>query len=113
MANKIYFDVDSRDLHPKMMERLTEIAAEIKSMRRVQIYIQGHSSREGDLAYNISLSRERAKMVLRFLVENFGVSPLSITTIGYGADIPVSSNDTEEGRMQNRRVEIIIMGEKK
>ena len=112
LAHKIYFEPNSFDLHPKMMERLENIAREIKSHKKVQVYIQGHSSREGDRTHNVILSQDRAKAVLRYFVEKFKISPLSITTVGYGADIPLESNDTEEGRMKNRRVEIIIMGEK-
>ncbi len=111
MTRKVYFDVGSGEVHNAMAKRLAEIAAEIKKHRNAQVYIQGHSSREGSRAFNVMLSRKRAKSVLRHLVEKFKISPLSITTVGYGAKIPAASNDTEKGRMKNRRVEIIIMGE--
>ena len=98
-------------LRPEMEERIREIAKEISGSRNVQVYIQGHSSNEGDRTRNVLLSRERAKAVLRYLVEKFGISPLSITTVGYGADIPASTGTTDKDRQMNRRVEIIIMGE--
>lgn len=111
LLKKIYFETDSFVLRPEMEERIREIAKEISGSRNVQVYIQGHSSNEGDRTRNVLLSRERAKAVLRYLVEKFGISPLSITTVGYGADIPASTGTTDKDRQMNRRVEIIIMGE--
>jgi outer membrane protein OmpA-like peptidoglycan-associated protein len=111
MAERIFFDSNSADLTPEMEARLSELGAEISKETRTQIYIQGHSSAEGDRSYNVLLSQLRAKTVLRYLVEKYKLSPLSITTVGYGSDIPVDSNDSEETRAKSRRVEIIIMGE--
>ncbi|HDQ26249.1 MAG TPA: OmpA family protein [bacterium] len=111
MAEKIYFEAGSFDLHPEMEKRLAETAREINSFSRAQIYIQGHSSREGDRSFNLRLSQERAKAVLRLLVEKYKVSPLSITTVGYGAAVPSDTAAGEDALARNRRVEIIIMGE--
>jgi len=111
MAKRIYFESNAYDLLPEMTQRLNEIGDEISRQNRTQIYIQGHSSGEGDRNYNILLSQLRAKAVLRYLVEKYRISPLSITTVGYGSDIPVDSNDSDDTRALNRRVEIIIMGE--
>jgi outer membrane protein OmpA-like peptidoglycan-associated protein len=111
MAKRIYFESNASELLPEMSQRLNEIGGEIAKQSRTQIYIQGHSSAEGDRAYNLQLSQMRAKAVLRYLVEKYRISPLSITTVGYGSDIPVDSDDSEETRARNRRVEIIIMGE--
>ncbi len=107
----IYFDTNSYELTEEMEQRLKEIIEEIIKYKNIQIYIQGHSSIEGDKNYNILLSQMRAKSVLRYIVEKYKVSPLSITTVGYGADIPYDTKDTEETRARSRRVEIIIMGE--
>ncbi|MCX7699040.1 MAG: PorV/PorQ family protein [Candidatus Goldbacteria bacterium] len=107
----IYFEPNSYDLTQEMEQRLKEIVDEIVTYKNVQIYIQGHSSVEGDKNYNIWLSQQRAKTVLRYIVEKYKISPLSITTVGYGADIPYDLKDTEETRSRSRRVEIIIMGE--
>jgi outer membrane protein OmpA-like peptidoglycan-associated protein len=111
MAKRIYFDANSTDLMPDMEERLNEIGDEIAKHARAQVYIQGHSSAEGDRTYNVLLSQLRAKTVLRYMVEKYKISPLSITTVGYGSDIPVDSNDNDDTRAKSRRVEIIIMGE--
>lgn len=107
----IYFDANSYELNQEMEQRLKEIVEEIVKYKNIQIYIQGHSSIEGDKNYNILLSQQRAKTVLRFIVEKYKVSPLSITTVGYGADIPYDMKDTEDTRIRSRRVEIVIMGE--
>lgn len=112
MAKRIYFENNIYTIHPEMISKLDEIAAEIKEYSNSQIFIQGHSSSEGDSAYNLKLSQERAKAVLRYLVEKYKISPLSITTVGYGANIPIDKGTTDEGMMRNRRVEIIIIGEK-
>lgn len=111
MAKRIYFESNDYNLMPEMTQRLNEIGDEISKQNRTQIYIQGHSSAEGDRNYNILLSQLRAKAVLRYLVEKYRISPLSITTVGYGSDIPVDTEDTDDTRARNRRVEIIIMGE--
>jgi outer membrane protein OmpA-like peptidoglycan-associated protein len=112
LARRIYFDKGSTGIMPEMQDRLKAVAQEIKGSTNVQVYIQGHSSEEGSDRQNMLLSQERAKAVLRYLVEQYRISPLSITTVGYGSAVPVNDNQTEEQRKFNRRVEIIIMGEK-
>jgi outer membrane protein OmpA-like peptidoglycan-associated protein len=112
LGKKIYFDQNSSVIMPEMADRLNQLAAEIEGQKNVQVYIQGHSSEEGDSAQNLYLSQERAKTVLRYFVEKYKMSPLSITTVGYGAKVPLNKNRTDTERRINRRVEIIIMGEK-
>lgn len=107
----IYFDSNSYELTKAMKQRLKGIVEEILKYKNIQIYIQGHSSIEGDKDYNILLSQQRAKTVLRYIIEEYKISPLYITTVGYGADIPYNTNDTEETRTRSRRVEIIIIGD--
>jgi len=112
LARKIYFEKGSVAIRQEMRERLDEIAREIEGQKNVQVYIQGHSSGEGDDDGNLNLSQERAKNVLRFFVEKYRISPLTITTVGYGSSVPQADNVNEEARRRNRRVEVIIMGEK-
>jgi outer membrane protein OmpA-like peptidoglycan-associated protein len=107
----IYFNINSYELTKEMEQRLKEIVSEIETYKNVQIYIQGHSSIEGDKNYNMLLSQQRAKTVMRYIIEKYKVSPSSITTAGYGDDIPYDKKDTEEIRARSRRVEIIIIGE--
>jgi len=71
------------------------------------VNLDGYASAEGSEAYNLNLSNDRANAVKQYLV-NAGVSASSVTATGYGEDNPVASNATEEGRIQNRRVEIKV-----
>ena len=69
-----------------------------------KVTVNGHASSEGTAAYNMKLSKDRANSVKTYLV-NSGVNASSVMTKGYGETMPIASNDTEEGRIQNRRVE--------
>ena len=69
-----------------------------------KVTVAGHASSEGTAAYNMKLSKDRANSVKTYLV-NSGVNSSSVMTKGHGESMPIASNDTEEGRMQNRRVE--------
>ncbi|MNW78691.1 Outer membrane porin F precursor [compost metagenome] len=69
-----------------------------------KVTVNGHASSEGTAAYNLKLSKDRANSVKTYLV-NSGVSASSVATKGFGETKPIASNDTEEGRIQNRRVE--------
>ena len=69
--------------------------------------VVGHTDNVGDAAFNFDLSQRRAQSVASVLI-NAGVSPTRIRSIGRGEDAPVATNQTSEGRQQNRRVEIII-----
>ncbi|HVE87721.1 MAG TPA: OmpA family protein, partial [Myxococcales bacterium] len=75
-------------------------------IRRVQI--QGHSDSVGAPAANREISGRRAEAVRKHLIEVNGVEPDRLEAIGYGPDKSVASNDTPEGRAQNRRVEFVI-----
>ncbi len=67
--------------------------------------IEGHTDSVGSARYNAGLSQRRADSVKNYLVENFSISPDRLATKGYGEEKPVASNDTAEGRAQNRRIE--------
>jgi len=69
-----------------------------------KVTVAGHASSEGTAAYNLKLSKDRANSVKTYLV-NSGVNASSVVTKGFGETKPIASNDTEEGRIQNRRVE--------
>lgn len=112
VTNRIYFKEQSYDIIGEMEDRVAEIAQEIKSYKNVHVYIQGHAANEGTGNYSMDISRERAKMVLRWLVEKHGVDPATLSAMGYGDRMPVAENDTDEGRRMNMMVEVIIMGEK-
>lgn len=76
------------------------------------VLIEGYTDSRGSDAYNLGLSERRAEAVQDFLLEN-GISPDRVRARGYGKAYPVASNATEAGRLQNRRVEVVISEEGK
>ncbi|MGD8937646.1 MAG: OmpA family protein [Thiogranum sp.] len=85
-------------------------AAEMMLSRAVYIEVVGNTDDVGDDAYNMELSLQRATAVRDYLVSDFGVDPSKIVTIGAGETNPVASNTTDEGRAQNRRVDVLVLG---
>ena len=100
------FDVDKYDLRNESKETLNNLAKVLKEANISAFEIDGHTDSDADDAYNQTLSENRANSVKEYLV-SVGVTA-NITTNGYGESRPVASNDTPEGKQQNRRVEIII-----
>ncbi|WP_099365028.1 OmpA family protein [Sphingobacterium sp. 1.A.4] len=100
----IQFEFDSSVLKTESYATLDKLAQELKA-NNSNVTLDGYASAEGTEAYNMNLSNDRANAVKQYLV-NAGVSASSITATGYGEANPVASNATEEGRIQNRRVEI-------
>lgn len=77
--------------------------------RAVFIEVVGHTDDVGDDAYNQDLSEQRATAVTHYLIEA-GTDPSKIVPVGAGENLPIASNETEEGRAENRRVEILVLG---
>ncbi len=75
----------------------------------MKIEITRHTDNQGDVNYNIELSRNRAKSVYEYLTTQ-DISPARLAYKGYGESKPVASNDTEDGRSQNRRTEFTVTG---
>ncbi len=106
---KIQFEFDSAKILPVSHDLLNEVAQVIKDNPRIKkIEIQGHASSEGSDAHNLKLSDQRAKAVMKYLTTKGGVNKDTLTAKGYGETQPIASNDTEEGREKNRRVEFMI-----
>lgn len=107
--NNIFFDFGKATI--RQDESITELNRVIKFLKdnpTVQIEIGGHTDNVGDEAYNQKLSQDRANAVKKFIIER-GVKDTQVTAKGYGESKPVASNDTEEGKQQNRRVEFTIL----
>jgi len=100
----IQFEFDSSVLKTSSYSTLDKLAKELRD-NNSSVQLDGYASAEGSESYNLTLSKDRANSVKQYLV-NAGVSSSSITAQGYGEKNPVASNATEEGRVQNRRVEI-------
>jgi outer membrane protein OmpA-like peptidoglycan-associated protein len=100
------FDFDSAELKPKMKRALGDVASKIKATSGVEsVAVTGHTDSKGSEEYNQGLSERRAKAAAGYLAGQ-GVPASSISSNGKGESMPVASNDTEEGRAKNRRVEI-------
>jgi outer membrane protein OmpA-like peptidoglycan-associated protein len=106
----VNFEFDSADLSRDGQDRVNQISSIIKrDAPNRRITVEGHASRESAAAeaYNQRLSERRAATVADGLERN-GVNGKNISSQGLGTRAPVASNDTESGRQQNRRVEVLI-----
>lgn len=102
----VLFDVDKYDIRPEARETLNQLAKLLTEAGITAFEIDGHTDSNADDAYNQTLSENRANAVKEYL-KTQGVTA-EITTQGYGESRPIATNETAEGRQQNRRVEIII-----
>jgi OOP family OmpA-OmpF porin len=100
----IQFEFDSSVLKTESYATLDRLSADLRASGAT-VTLDGHASAEGSEAYNLQLSKDRANSVKTYLV-NSGVAADKIITNGHGEANPIASNTTEEGRVQNRRVEI-------
>jgi OOP family OmpA-OmpF porin len=106
--NNIFFESGSAILKPESYPELNRIIHFIQKNANLEIEILGHTDNIGDDDSNLLLSKNRAKSVMEYLVKN-KINANQIQYTGYGENQPIESNDTEEGRSKNRRVEIKIL----
>ncbi|MDY0267748.1 outer membrane beta-barrel domain-containing protein [Trichloromonas sp.] len=104
---QIEFDFDKADIRPMYHNKLKEAANFINKYPANQILVAGHTDSKGTDAYNKELSQRRADNVRTYLVNKFGISADKLVARGYGESQPIASNNTDAGRQQNRRVEVI------
>lgn len=109
LSERVLFNYDSSELLASGNDTLSGIAGQIAAdaPAGVAVVVIGHASSEGSDEYNMDLSRMRAKTVRNALVAA-GISPDQVTVEAMGETDPIASNDTEEGRSKNRRVEIRV-----
>ncbi|MCH1624470.1 OmpA family protein [Ferdinandcohnia quinoae] len=109
LPNDILFDHDQSDLKPDAQKTLNELIQSLEKLKAdTVIQINGHTDNNGDDQYNMTLSEKRAKSVDTYLRQSGKVDHIKISTTGYGETMPISSNETEDGKAKNRRVEIVI-----
>lgn len=101
----IHFDTDKDVLKPESQPTISEIAKLLKGDPALRIHVVGHTDNQGKLDYNLDLSRRRAASVVSALTSQ-GIAANRLDSFGCGVYAPVASNDTEEGRAKNRRVEL-------
>ena len=104
----VHFDFDKATLKPEAKAVLDEAAALLAKHERVVVEVAGHTDSTGPEDYNQQLSERRAMAVQDYLVEK-GVRASRLSAKGYGEAMPVASNDSKEGRAENRRVELIVL----
>lgn len=105
MPGNITFATNSSDIRSDFFDTLNRVASVMKEYDRTTIDVVGHTDSQGTDTYNQQLSERRAQSVSRYLASN-GVQNARIVAIGRGETQPVSTNDTDEGRQENRRVEL-------
>jgi outer membrane protein OmpA-like peptidoglycan-associated protein len=104
----VNFDFNSDELRADAGPVLDQAAASLGENAEILVVVEGHTDDVGDEEFNQALSVRRAEAVFRYLV-NRGVAPERLRIEGFGESRPVASNDTEQGRAQNRRVELRVM----
>jgi OmpA-OmpF porin, OOP family len=106
--NNILFDAGKADLKPESIIELDKIVTFLNENSVAEIELSGHTSSEGEAAFNRSLSYKRVISCKNHIVSK-GIDPGRIIAVGYGPDRPVAPNETESGRVKNRRVEMRVM----
>jgi outer membrane protein OmpA-like peptidoglycan-associated protein len=110
--NDVLFGFDMYDLRQQARENLDKLVMILNKYPDTNIEIHGHTDNKGSARYNQSLSERRAKAVADYLTGK-NISAKRLTTIGFGEESPIASNDTEEDRAKNRRVEFAITANEK
>jgi outer membrane protein OmpA-like peptidoglycan-associated protein len=105
---RVYFDLNSSDLLMLTQQELLLLIDFLNENQNIKIEVVGHTDITGSWDHNLELSNDRAREVYRFLLDH-EVSPQRIIHYGKGSAQPIASNETEEGRTRNRRVEVILL----
>jgi outer membrane protein OmpA-like peptidoglycan-associated protein len=103
----ILFASGSDRIRPESTPTLKEIGTMLEEHSDLRLSIEGHTDADGDDAFNQSLSERRAAAVKSYLIAQHAVAAARLETAGFGESAPVASNDTAEGKQQNRRVELV------
>lgn len=103
----IYFDSGKAVIKPESEPTLKEIAKLLQMEPKLKLYVVGHTDNVGAFEYNLKLSKDRADAVVKSLVEKSNIASSRLQPFGAGPVAPVASNQTEDGRAKNRRVELV------
>jgi outer membrane protein OmpA-like peptidoglycan-associated protein len=106
IALNILFETGKSDIQQESLPIVDQIFELMKSDATIKISIEGHTDNVGDAASNKKLSNDRAKAVMDALIAK-GIDKIRMSFVGWGQEKPVADNRSEEGRVQNRRVEIV------
>lgn len=103
----IYFDTGRAEIKPESDAAISEIANLLKNHGGLNLYVVGHTDNEGSFDSNMKLSKDRADSVVKALTRKYGIAEGRLKAYGVASLSPVASNSTENGRANNRRVELV------
>jgi OOP family OmpA-OmpF porin len=104
----IYFDFDKTTLQSQSFVELNKVVEFLKENHTVEIEIEGHTDSKGSDDYNLNLSQGRSQSVVDYLISQ-GIEGFRLNAHGFGETKPIDTNDSEEGRANNRRVEFTVV----
>ena len=108
MPGNVTFQVDRSEIRPDFFNVLSSVAVVLVEYEKTLVDVSGHTDNTGSESYNQALSQRRAQAVASYLQAQ-GVQPVRLQVSGYGETRPIADNATEQGRAQNRRVEITLV----
>lgn len=108
LSAEVLFDYNKDNIRSGAQPELDKIDRYLKLKPYRKVIIEGHTDSHGSDSYNLDLSQRRAQQVKLWLIEKYGVDGELFTPVGKGESVPVSTNETDEGRQRNRRVEFKI-----
>lgn len=113
ISDKLLFNSGKYNITPRAQEVLGKVAQVLKAQPEIEFMVEGHTDnvpfRRGDLLDNWDLSVKRATAVIRILQNKYGLQPAHMAAAGRSEYVPVASNDSPDGRAQNRRTRIVIL----
>lgn len=105
---EVLFDTNKSDVKPAYVAEIQRVASFMTTYPKTTAVIEGHTDSRGEASYNHGLSQRRADAVRSVLVDDLDIDAARVTAKGYGEERPRASNDTADGRQQNRRVTAVI-----
>jgi OmpA-OmpF porin, OOP family len=103
----ILFDTAKADIRSESARAVAEVAKLLKDNASLKIYVVGHTDNAGSFEGNMDLSKRRAEAVVKELTSKHGIATARLRAVGVGSVAPVASNRTDDGKQQNRRVELV------
>lgn len=104
----VLFDFDKADVKPQYHDEIKRLADYMNAYPWEKATLEGHTDSKGTDVYNEKLSQRRVDAIKAYLVEKFGIKADRLKAIGYGESKPIATNDTDEGRQLNRRVQAVM-----
>ena len=108
-THQVQFDFDDFRLKPEAQSMMDQLASQLSSHPHFGLEIRGYADATGTDRYNYRLGRERAEEVQRYLVTRHSIPNNRVAIISFGEESPVSDNESEDGRSQNRRVQVRVL----